>query len=54
MASPKHKKHKKYVDNLDTEKRKNLERIADRMVKQIENGEKLKQYKISKDFLKDL
>ena len=42
-------KHEKIVENKEKEKRKHLERIATQMLKQDEQNEKMKSYKLKQN-----
>ena len=45
----KNTKHEKILDNKEKEKRKHLERIATQMLKQDEQNEKMKTYKLKRN-----
>ena len=42
-------KHEKIIENKEKEKRKHLERIATQMLKQDEQNEKMKSYKLKQN-----
>ena len=42
-------KHEKILENKEKEKRKHLERIATQMLKQDEQNEKMKSYKLKRN-----
>jgi|TARA_R110002126_G_scaffold81992_1_gene201488 hypothetical protein len=42
-------KHEKILENKEKEKRKHLERIATQMLKQDEQNEKMKSYKLKQN-----
>ena len=45
----KNTKHEKILENKEKEKRKHLERIATQMLKQDEQNEKMKSYKLKQN-----
>lgn len=45
----KNTKHEKIIENKEKEKRKHLERIATQMLKQDEQNEKMKSYKLKQN-----
>lgn len=47
----KNKKHKKYINDYENQKRKHLEKLATRSLKLDERNQKLKDKKIKGDFL---
>ena len=47
------KKHKKIVDNFDKQKSKHLERLTDKMLKNDERAQQLKNKTIKGNFLKN-
>lgn len=47
-----HKKHKKLVDDYDTQKSKHLSKLATKMLDMDEKNSKLKNIKLSPNFLK--
>ncbi len=42
-------KHEKIIENKEKEKRKHLERMATQMLKQDEQNEKMKSYKLKRN-----
>jgi hypothetical protein len=45
----KNTKHEKIIENKEKEKRKHLERIATQMLRQDEQNEKMKSYKLKQN-----
>jgi len=52
VRNMKHKKHSKLVNDYDNQKRKHLEKLTDKMLKNDEYFNRLKEKTIDGDFLK--